>query len=622
MAIAAATGMGGIGKTQLAWQYAENHKNLYPGGIWWLRAESFGQQVFSYGQRMGLPTPPEITQEAEQMQWFYDQWLLQIPVGERLLVVDDVQDYGKLKPLLPSDQRFRVLLTTRKRLGSPVQVLEVPKLPLEKALELLEQLGVAAARLQAEPEAVQSLYDWVDGLPLGIELMGRYLAQRRGLKLGELLQRLETKKLSAKALENLPEEMTYENNIRAAFDLSWEPLSQRAKQLGGLLSIFAVAPISLELLQNCLPEEDPEDLEDALHEELVRGSLVDELDPKVYQVHSLLHKFYGEKLGTELADRAETLQRSFAETLNAVAKTIGETLTQADIPRVTETLPHLEIVANNFTYLLENSIDKICSSIGLARVAQFQSRWQDTERWYKKSLEISETQLGTNHPHTATSLNNLASLYYATGRYSEAEPLYRRSLHIIKTQLGADHPHTATSLNNLASLYESMGRYSDAEFLHKRSLHICETQLGADHPLTATSFNNLAGLYRAMGRYSDVESLYVRSLQIREAQLGADHPDTAGSLNNLAAFYQFMGRYSDAEPFCLRTLEIWTKSLGENHPNTQMAWGNFRYLLQQALAHGSADSLSSHPLTQQLLQELRERSQTIRYPEINRRKAP
>ena len=98
----------------------------------------------------------------------------------------------------------------------------------------------------------------------------------------------------------------------------------------------------------------------------------------------------------------------------------------------------------------------------------------------------------------------------------------------------------------------------------------------------------------------------MRSLQIRETQLGADHPDTAQSLNNLANLYYAMGRYSDAEPLYLRALEIWTKSLGENHPHTQTAWGSFRHLLQQALTNGSADSLSPHPLTQQLLQEMRE----------------
>ncbi len=67
-----------------------------------------------------------------------------------------------------------------------------------------------------------------------------------------------------------------------------------------------------------------------------------------------------------------------------------------------------------------------------------------------------------------------------------------------------------------------------------------------------------------------------------------------------------MERYSHAEPLFLWTLEIWTKSLGEDHPNTQTAWANFHYLRPQALAHGSADSLSPHPLTQQLLQEIKE----------------
>ena len=66
-----------------------------------------------------------------------------------------------------------------------------------------------------------------------------------------------------------------------------------------------------------------------------------------------------------------------------------------------------------------------------------------------------------------------------------------------------------------------------------------------------------------------------------------------------------MGRYSEAEPLYLRTLEIFLKCLGEDHPNTQTVFGNFRYFIQQALANNSAASLSDHPLTQQLLQEMK-----------------
>ena len=68
------------------------------------------------------------------------------------------------------------------------------------------------------------------------------------------------------------------------------------------------------------------------------------------------------------------------------------------------------------------------------------------------------------------------------GRYAEAEPLFRRSLAIREKQLGADHPHVATSLNNLADLYQAMGRYAEAEPLYRRSLEIREKQLGATTP--------------------------------------------------------------------------------------------------------------------------------------------
>ena len=262
---------------------------------------------------------------------------------------------------------------------------------------------------------------------------------------------------------------------------------------------------------------------------------------------------------------------------------------------------------NLYQKLLGDSHPKVANSLNnLAALYRAMGRYSDAEPLYGRSLHIYETHLGANHPYTATSLNNLAALYYVMGRYNDAETLYGRSLQIRETQLRADHPDTAQSLNNLAELYRAIGRYSDAETLYRRSLQIRETQLGSDHPDTAASLNNLAALYEAMGRNSDAEPLYVRSLRIMETQLGSDHPSTGASLNNLAGLYRAMGRYSEAEPLYLRTLEIWTKSLGEDHPHTQTAWDNFRHLLHQALTNGSADSLSPHPLTQQLLQELRE----------------
>ena len=84
------------------------------------------------------------------------------------------------------------------------------------------------------------------------------------------------------------------------------------------------------------------------------------------------------------------------------------------------------------------------------------------------------------------------------GRYSEAEPLYKRSLLISEQQLGADHPDTAQSLNNLALLYESQGRYPEAEPLYKRALTIAEAVLGSEHPTTVLFRDNYEALQRRL----------------------------------------------------------------------------------------------------------------------------
>ncbi len=82
------------------------------------------------------------------------------------------------------------------------------------------------------------------------------------------------------------------------------------------------------------------------------------------------------------------------------------------------------------------------------------------KRPYKEAEEFGERD-----PRYATTLNNLAFLYYAQGRYVEAEPLYQRALAIRENALGPEHPDVATSLNSLAKLYQAQGRNEDAERL-------------------------------------------------------------------------------------------------------------------------------------------------------------
>src|SRR5947199_10757795 len=78
--------------------------------------------------------------------------------------------------------------------------------------------------------------------------------------------------------------------------------------------------------------------------------------------------------------------------------------------------------------------------------------YSEGETFYVRVLQIRDKQLGAHHPDTATSLNNLASLYGSQGKYSEAEPLYVRALHISEEQLGAHHPQTQQVMKNYSTL--------------------------------------------------------------------------------------------------------------------------------------------------------------------------
>jgi hypothetical protein len=100
VAITAVSGMGGIGKTELALEYARQQcrADAYPGGICWLRArEDVGSQIISFARSLLDLTPSDELELAEKVRWCWGRW----PDGATLLILDDVQDYAEVRSLLP-----------------------------------------------------------------------------------------------------------------------------------------------------------------------------------------------------------------------------------------------------------------------------------------------------------------------------------------------------------------------------------------------------------------------------------------------------------------------------------------------------------------------------------------
>ncbi len=592
IAITAIAGMGGIGKTELALQYAQKQcrEGSYPGGLVWIRArEDVGAQIISF-VRSGLElTPPDDLELAEKVRWGWGRW----PEGDALLVFDDVQQYEDIAPFLPpTDSQFKVLLTTRSRFGSPVQIFPLDVLSEAQALELLRTLCapkfplVVDDRVDQQIAQAKQLCAWLGYLPLGVELVGRYLFKKPDLSIAGLWQRLQDQRLAARVFKQAEPGMTASLGVAAAFELSWQELAESAQQVAAVLSLFALVELPWPLVEQCLPEVDAEELEEIRDQMLVGTHLLKRVDQGMYQLHQLVQEFFAAKR-QQRADDAD-LQQRFYQVVIAAAERVQEKPEKSLIQESTIMIAHLQEAMERLARP-EQALDLATCLNSVGELYYAQGRYGEAEPLYVQSLSIREQQLGADHPDVATSLNNLANLCNSQGRYAEAEPLLIRSLSIREQQLGTDHPDVANSLNNLAELYRSQGRYGEAEQLYVRSLSIFEQQLGTDHPNVALGLSNLANLYNSQGRYNEAEPLYVRSLSIWEQQLGTDHPNVATSLNNLAALYDSQGRYSEAEPLHVRSLSIREQQLGTDHPDVATSLNNLASLYGSQERYGEAE---------------------------------
>ncbi len=96
--------------------------------------------------------------------------------------------------------------------------------------------------------------------------------------------------------------------------------------------------------------------------------------------------------------------------------------------------------------------------------------------WINKSIEVKlqknapDLVLGEEHPHVATSLNNLAALYQSQGKYEQAEPLYIQALDMQRRVLGEEHPHTNRVHDNFIDFLQEVIKANRVEELSDDSL--------------------------------------------------------------------------------------------------------------------------------------------------------
>jgi nucleoside phosphorylase/tetratricopeptide (TPR) repeat protein len=117
---------------------------------------------------------------------------------------------------------------------------------------------------------------------------------------------------------------------------------------------------------------------------------------------------------------------------------------------------------------------------------------------------------GTDEDAEYNLLFNVAESFWLLGKYQYAEAMHRQALMLKEKVLGSEHPSTLDSMNNLALVLDSQGKYEEAEAMHRQALMLKEKVLGREHPSTLDSMNNLAIVLDNQGKYDDAEAVIKR----------------------------------------------------------------------------------------------------------------
>jgi tetratricopeptide (TPR) repeat protein len=643
----AISGLGGIGKTAVAVEYAYRYSQYYEA-VLWLQADSWEvltSECIKLAAELELPEHKETDQIIVEVQ----HWLRKH--RHWLLILDNMTSPQEILPkFVPTDHRGSVLVTTRMHSVEPLAQTQVLTTMSEQEgiLFLLRRTQKIAAKAGLEKVSseqyneAKQIWELMDGLPLALDQAGAYIletdcsfsAYREQYihRNAELLQR--------RGMLTIGHEMSVATTFSLAFE-QVKSLSPAAADILCICSLLYSEAIPEELFwegakylgSHLADERNDKHLAIAV---LLQYSLIQRnTDVRTLTIHRLVQAVLQDLLPDEeysewIGRATAVLSRIFPEveftTWSQCERYLPHVLAcmsaieQRELPLIhyalslfyragqylyergqySDAVPLCEraLIALELVLELED-LRMVTPLTILAVLYKSLGKYEQAEPLYQRALAIREQQLGIEHVNVAASLTNLGELYHTQKKYEQAEPLYQRALVIAERQVAVRQFGVSAILHNLASLYGDQEKYEQAEPLYQRALALREQQLGAEHPETARTLNNLASLYEAQGKYEQAEPLYQRALVIREQQLGAEHPNTADTLNHLATLYQAQKKYEQAEFLHKKAFVILQQTLGIEHPNTVDTLDHLALLSIDQGKYEQAESLFQEAFTTQ-----------------------
>ena len=502
--LAQVSGIGGVGKSLLAEEYALRFGAAYPGGIFWLRALGndstvpslnpdqqsalIAAQLQSFAVDLGIPTR-DLTPEE-----IHARLAMKLDSENQpfLWIVDDLGSDlhpDTVRGWLPPHPLGKAIFTTRSREYEEFgQSINLGGLAPEEAVELL-----CRYRKPSTPEeqlAAKQIANDLGYHPLALAVCSQALkVDTRSFNefrtaLGDSSE--DELELAAELKGVLPN--GHEKRVATTLLRSVKNLEPEGQDLLRIAASLAAAPIPQSLVSATFAEASGTSESEArkrarlARSQIESASLAGWAEDSGLLVHTLVSRAM--RFHDREEDKRIQLRAALVRVLNKTLPDVADIRAHKRLEL--EVFHARELCAAGF-----HDVEAALLGSWVARHDFEHGAYVTARSMEGKVLEVSRHILGEEHPDTLGSMNNLAETLRAQGDLAAARGLQEKVLEVRRRIQGEEHPNTLTSMNNLAETLRAQGDLAGARGLEEKVLEAYRRIQGEEHPDTSLSEWNL-----------------------------------------------------------------------------------------------------------------------------------
>ncbi|MBA0051547.1 tetratricopeptide repeat protein [Streptomyces sp. AJS327] len=597
-AVCALVGMSGIGKTQVAAEYAYRFSSEYDV-VWWINADERGTLRERYSElapRLGLPA--EAGGPGGRIRSLREALRRGEPYRRWLLIFDGWEDPEGAADLLPAGAGHTLITSRNHGWRERADCLAIPGFFRAESTGYLmrraprvtaREADEVATEFEDVPLALAQAAAWLGESDMGV---ADYLRMTRetGAPAAPLTSAPATSLIPAPAtppaLSAAPSSAAPPSEYPQSSLTSWSILINQLRRshpaavdLLALCTAFAAGRIPLGLVRAVPEAELPEGLRWMVRDRAAWNQALEALTNfSVITQEPVERQRPGEPQAPEGSVRMHRLVHSIVSRLIATGdrdthqRIVRRALAEADVdnpqdsrewPRYAELLAHLEASGalssrNQRVRALVINCLRYCNfsgeySTGVALAERVRGHWrgvlpEDDPLWLQLTLQQGDM------------LRN-------SGAFLPAYELHREQVDRLEG-IGADESSMTYARSAVAADLRRLGRYVEGVRLQERTSEDAERLFGADDMMTLSARNNLGVVLRLLGRYQEAYTLDLRTLRRKEAVLRARHSSTLRSGNNCAFDLRLLGRYQEALSRQQQVLRLHLQTMGADHPQT------------------------------------------------------